>query len=116
MSYLPKDVHDGLDAARIAKQRKRSRLRVRAGEQEFVILRHWETGFAMAAEDAVSLPGRVDLYEGARHLCQALIVTSTEDAGERVFEFKYATPAAGIAPPADFARNPDAPVGLLPPA
>jgi len=116
MSYLPKDVHDGLEAARTARRKTRSRLRVRAGGHEFVILRHWANGFALAAEDAPRLPGRVDLYDGSRHLCQALILASTEEGGERVFEFKYATPVTDIAPAADFARDPDAPAGLLPPA
>ncbi|MEE4119430.1 MAG: hypothetical protein V2I65_10480 [Paracoccaceae bacterium] len=116
MSYLPQEVRDGLEAARVSRLKTRSRMRVRAGGHEFVILRHWDTGFALAAEDAASLPGRVDLYDGARHLCQALILASTEEGGERVFEFKYATPVADAAPPADFARDPDAPVALLPPA
>ncbi len=116
MSYLSKDVREGLDAARTARLKTRSRLRVRAGELEFVVLRHWATGFALAAEDAPKLPGRVDLYDGPRHLCQALILASTEEGGERVFEFKYATPVTATAPPADFARDPDAPAGLLPPA
>ena len=116
MSFLPKDVRDGLDAARIARLKARSRMRVRAGGHEFFVLRHWQTGFALAAADAASLPGRVDLYDGARHLCQALILASTEEGGERVFEFKYATPVAETAPPADFARDPGAPAGLLPPA
>lgn len=116
MSYLPKDVRDGLDAARAARRKRPGRLRVRAGDREFVILRHWETGFALAAADGAGLPGRVDLFDGARHLCQALVLASTEEGGERLFEFKYATPVTDHAPPADFARDPDAPAGLLPPA
>jgi hypothetical protein len=116
MSYLPQDVCDGLESARLARLRSRSRMRVRAGGHEFVILRHWSNGFALSAEDAASLPGRVDLYDGARHVCQALILASTEEGGERVFEFKYATPVTDTAPAADFARDPDAPVALLPSA
>ena len=113
MSYLPKEVREGLDAARTARRKRRSRMRVRAGGQEFVLLRHWKTGFALSVEDAANLRGRVDLYDGARHVCQALVLASTEEGGERVFEVKYATPATDAAPPADFARDREAPVALL---
>ena len=50
--YLPQDVRDGLELARKQKLRQKSRMRVRAGDQTFTILRHWDTGFALDADDA----------------------------------------------------------------
>jgi len=114
MPYLPRDVRDGLDAARGDRSGARRRLHVRTGGQDVVVLRHWTTGFAVAAEDAPALRGRVDLYDGARLLCRALVLASGEEGGERHFEFKYATRGAEDAPPADFARDEAAPAGLLP--
>ena len=66
--YLPKEVRDGLERARKANMRKRSRMRVRVGDHDFTILRHWENGFSLDAEDAPSLRGLVDVYDGGRHL------------------------------------------------
>ena len=114
--FLPLEVREGLAEARRLQRRARSRIRVRANGVEYPVLRHWDRGFALSADDAPNLRGLVDLYDGARHLCQALILASTEDEVERVFEFKYATPVTRTAPPADFARDEDAPVALLPPS
>lgn len=113
--FLPQEVREGLVEARRATRKARNRMRVRADGAEYPVLRHWDRGFALSVDDAPNLRGLVDLYDGARHLCQALIVASTEDDIERVFEFKYATPVTQTAPPADFARDEDAPVALLPP-
>ena len=74
---------------------------VRAGGQDYPVLRRWDRGFAMAAAEAPGLRGLVDLYDGKRHVCQALVLTAREEAGERVFEFKYATPARDTAPSPD---------------
>lgn len=114
--FLPREVRQGLAEAHRARRKTRSRVRVRVDGAEYPALRHWDRGFALSVDDAPNLRGLVDLYDGSRHLCQALIVASTEDEIERVFEFKYATPVTQTAPPADFARDEDAPVALLPPA
>ena len=74
---------------------------VRAGGQDYPVLRRWDSGFAMAPAEAPGLRGLVDLYDGTRHVCQALVLTAREEAGERVFEFKYATPARDTAPSPD---------------
>lgn len=111
---LPQDVSDGLDAARVRQRKARSRRSVRVGDKTFVILRHWDRGFALDRAEAPPLRGLVDVYEGERHLCQALVMRSRDDAGERVFEVKYETPVSSQAPLADFVREDDAPVGLLP--
>ncbi|NEP76586.1 hypothetical protein [Okeania sp. SIO2G5] len=110
--FLPKDVRDGLEMARKHKLRKKSRMRVKAGDQTFTILRHWNTGFSLDADDTPHLRGLVDMYDGARHLSQCLIVASEEDAGEMVYEYKRATPHAER-PPLDYEIAEDAPIALL---
>ena len=111
--YLPKEVREGLEMARAQAKRRKSRLRVRVGGHEFTILRMWDKGFALDPADAPQLRGLVDVYDGARHLSQCLIVTSDEEAGERVFEFKRTTLAAER-PPVDYEVDDAAPIGLLP--
>jgi len=112
-TFLPKDVQEGLDAARALARKKRARLKLRVGDQSFAILRKWEGGFALDAAEAPNLRGLVDVYDGARHLSRALIVTSEEEAGERRFEYKRMTETCD-AQPLDFYKDPKAPVGLLP--
>jgi len=111
-TFLPKEVLAGLDAARAKDRRRKTKLRVETGDRYFPVLRIWESGFALDAEDAPNLRGLVDLYDGPRHLYQALIVTSSEDGGERCFEFKRNTEARDRAP-LDFARETSAPFALL---
>lgn len=110
--YLPKDVRDGLERARKDRLRKRSRLRVKAGDQEFTILRTWDTGFALDSDDASHLRGLVDLFDGSRHLSQCLIVASNEDSGETHYEYKRAT-AVNDKAALDYSRDENAPVALL---
>ena len=110
--YLPKEVREGLELARKHNLRKKSRMRVKAGERTFTILRHWDSGFALDADDAPRLRGLVDVFDGARHLSQCLIVASEEEAGEMVYEFKRATPHVEV-PPKDYEVAENAPVGLI---
>ena len=112
-TYAPKAVQDASDTARLRGLRKKSRLRVMAGEDLVPVLRLWKTGFSVDAETAPKLRGLVDVYEGARHVSQCLIVASEEEGGEMRYEFKRATPASETAP-LDFYKSPDAPVGLIP--
>ena len=92
--------------------KRKSRLRVQAGEDYFPVLRLWETGFAMDLENAPHLRGLVDLYHGGVHLYQCLIIASEEEDGEMVFEFKRSTAAVDKAP-LDFVRDENAPIALL---
>lgn len=110
--FLPKEVREGLEMARKAALRKKSRLRIRAGEETYPVLRFWSKGFALDADTAPHLRGLVDVYDGTRHLYRALIVASSQEGGELVFEFKRNT-AATDKPARDFYVAPDAPVGLL---
>ncbi len=110
--YLPVNVRQELEMARKQKLRKKSRMRVSVGDQQFTILRYWDEGFALDADDAPHLRGLVDVFDGARHLSQCLIIASEEDAGEMVYEFKRATPHVETAPK-DYEIADDLPVGLL---
>jgi hypothetical protein len=112
VGYLPKEVREGLDAARKSAQRRRGRLRLEVGGESFTILRYWDSGFAVDAEDAPRVRGLADLYDGGRHLAQCLIVASSEEEGEMVYEFKRNTAATDRAP-LDFARDEEAPAGLI---
>ncbi|GHF57576.1 hypothetical protein [Seohaeicola zhoushanensis] len=112
-TFLSREVREGLEAARIAALRKASRLRVQVGDDIYPVLALWKNGFSVATEDASHLRGLVDLYEGANHLYQCLIVASEAEAGEMRYEFKRLTQAHD-APPLDFYRDPGAPVGLIP--
>ncbi len=110
--YLPKEVQDGLDQARKAALKKSSRLRVRAGDDVYHVLKAWEDGFALDAEFAAHLRGRVALYDGTRLISHCLIIAAEEDGDEMRFEYKRMTEATDTQP-LDFYRAPDAPVALI---
>ncbi len=111
-TYVSKEMSAELDAARIAGLKKASRLRVEFGENTFKILRLWKDGFTVEAETTPRLRGLVDIYDGANHLYQCLIIADQDEAGEMRYEFKRSTAAADKAP-LDFYRDPDAPIALL---
>ncbi|MGB7240755.1 MAG: hypothetical protein WBC93_01545 [Sulfitobacter sp.] len=111
-AIFSKEIQAGLNAARIAGMRKSSRLRLMVDDKIHPVLRMWKTGFALDAEDAPHLRGLVDLYDGANHLFECLIVASDEDDGEMQYEFKRATPIADR-PALDFELSEKAPTALL---
>jgi len=113
LEQLPKDVREGLARARLQARRKSARLRIRTHEESFSVLRHWPGGFSLEAENAPQLRGLVDLYDGARHLSRCLIVASSEEDSEIIYEFKQVTDASD-GPALDFVRDEDRPKGLLP--
>lgn len=110
--YLPKDVLAGLHAAQKRAERKRSRRSVHIGDDVYPILQFADEGFALDAEAAPHLRGLVDIYEGPRHLYQALIVASQEDGDKMRYEFKRNTPATDHAP-IDYYQEHSAPIALL---
>lgn len=110
--FLPKEVREGLENARKQSLKKRSRLRVKVGGHDFTILRYWDEGFSLDIEDAPHLRGLVDVYDGARHVSQCLIVASEEDGTEMVYEFKRET-AAHDQVPLDYERDANAPIALI---
>ncbi|MFK7754293.1 MAG: hypothetical protein AB8B51_17315 [Sedimentitalea sp.] len=111
-TYMSKEILDGLEAARIASLKKASRLRVLADDRFYPVLSLWRDGFSVEAEAVPALRGLVDVYDGARHLYQCLIVASDSEHGEMRYDFKRNTAASENAP-LDFYRDPQAPVGLL---
>ncbi|MEP1767915.1 MAG: hypothetical protein ABJJ53_14910 [Sulfitobacter sp.] len=60
------------------------RLRVAAGGVDYIVLRRWATGFAVAADDAPAMKGVVDLFDGKTHLGKCLI-SDSKAAGPEVF-------------------------------
>jgi hypothetical protein len=111
--YLPRELQDQLDAARRQSRRKRARRVVHVGDEAFPILDYSESGFSVEAAEVPHLRGLIDIYEGPRHLAQALIVASAREGDTMRYEFKRNTAATGSAP-VDFAREDPAPLALLP--
>lgn len=112
-AYMSKEVREGLQEARKAQLAKKTRLRVRIGEDVYPILRFSEKSFAIDAENAPHMRGLVDIYDGARHLYQALIMATSFDGFAMVYEFKRNTVASDQAP-LDFERDEAAPIALIP--
>jgi hypothetical protein len=110
---LPKEVRAGLEEARKRDLKRRSRLRVMVGDEIYPILKFWETGFALDADQVQHLRGLVDIYDGTRHLYQSLIIASDVDEGELICTMKRST-IAHDSVPLDYVRESDAPVGYLP--
>lgn len=112
-TYVSDEVQAGIEAARLKALKKTSRLRVLADDRFHPVLRMWRDGFSVEAETTPPLRGLVDLYDGANHLYQCLIVADEPKSGEMVYEFKRSTKASDKAP-LDFYRDPDSPIALLP--
>lgn len=111
-TFLPKEVREGLEMARKRDLKRKSRLRVAVGDAVFPVLEFRRGGFALDIDNAPKLRGLVDLYDGARHLYQCLIVASEKENGLMRYEFKRSTAATDKAP-LDFVRDETAPVALL---
>lgn len=112
IEVFSRELSEGLALAQIGAARRKSRLRMIAGGVTVPILRMWNGGLAVDAKGAPQVRGLVDIHDGARHLCQCLIIAASEEGGEMRYEFKRATPASDTAP-LDFERDPNAPRGLL---
>lgn len=110
--FLSKEVRAGLEEARKRDLKRRSRLRVMAGDDIYPILRFWEDGFSLDADQVTHLRGLVDIYDGARHLYQSLIVASDVAEGELICVMKRSTAALEKAP-LDFDRDENAPIALI---
>lgn len=113
MEFLPKDLADGFDEARRSRQTRKSRLRVQLGEKLVPILQFWKDGFALDGAVTTQLRGFVDVYDGARHEFQCLIVASRVENGNLICDFKRATRVEDRAA-LDYWQDPSKPVGLLP--
>lgn len=111
--FLPREVRAELEAARKRDLRKRSRLRVLVGDTLYPILRMRPDGFTLDADEVAHLRGLVDIFDGARHLSQCLIIASDIEGGELVCVMKRATTVTDTAP-LDYVRDENAPRGYLP--
>ena len=88
---------------------------MQVGEAVFPVLRLTENEILLEAGMAPRLRGLVDVYDGARHILQALIIATTEENGRLVCSFKRSNTVRDSAP-LDYERDEDAPVGYLPKA
>ena len=109
--HLPEAVLKGLEDARRNARRLAGRLCVHDGDAVHRILRMWDGGFALAGDTPV-LHGHVDIYDGSRHLSQCLVVASSDEGEERVYEYKWHRLVVDT-PPVDFERVAPTPKGLL---
>lgn len=112
MSYLSKEVLEGLRSAEKRGLGRKHRLRIHVDDAVYPILDLWDDGFTIAADTAPALRGYVDLYDGARQMAQCLIMHSDAQGDVLTYTFKRRTEVAA-APPVDFERDPDAPVAYL---
>ena len=115
IEFFSKELREGFEAARKRQEARKSRLRIQIGGEVYPILRLWDEGLAMDADQLPHLRGLVDVYDGTRHLSQCLIVASTVENGQLVCDFKRSTPVTDR-PPLDFWRDENAPVAYLPKA
>lgn len=112
MEILPKELLAALRDGEAAGKRRRSRLRVVAGEHSYVVLRRWKGGFALDAAGVAQLRGLVELHEGGRHMATCLIVASAIEAGELICTAKRETAVRDRAA-LDFVRDEAAPMAFL---
>lgn len=110
--YLPDAVTKGLQDARKHSLARGKRLCVHDGDNVYRIHRFWQDGMALDETICDKLRGRVDIYDGARHLYQALIIGSQVTGGETLVSFKWLHPVRDSAP-LDFAPDVAVPAGLL---
>jgi len=109
---LPQAVQDGLKAARKAALQRNDRLCVHDGDNVYRIIGFWEDRLSLAADDADKLRGRVEIFDGAKHLYQCLIVNSRVEGDVCIFDFKWLHPVAEK-PAVDFELPNFVPAGLI---
>ncbi|MEM8788343.1 MAG: hypothetical protein AAGE76_08770 [Pseudomonadota bacterium] len=73
----------------------------------------WPGGFSVDRDQPQLMRGFIDLFDGARHIRHGLVYQIGQDAAYVSYAFKT-TRDPRLAQPADFARAPAVPVGLLP--
>ena len=112
LEFLPKEVRDGLEAARKRDSKRRNRLRVQVGEAVFPVRRLSDDEMELDSSLTPHLRGLVDLFDGARHVAQCLIVASTQENGVLICGFKRVTNVTD-GPALDYWRDENAPVALL---
>ncbi|MEH7827325.1 hypothetical protein [Gemmobacter denitrificans] len=112
LEHLPQEIRDGLDLAQ-GRRARRSRLRVQLGEAVFPVLSLTEDQIVLEAAKAPRLRGIIDVFDGANHILQGLVIASEVSQGRLVCSFKRSN-VVSDRPALDYVRDPDAPSGLLP--
>lgn len=112
LEQLPEDIRKGLEDARRKAARKGSRLCVHVGEDVFPIHSLSDTGFVVDPRTVPRLRGLVDIYDGPRHLSQALIIAVGNEGDLMAYEFKRETPVTQT-PIRDYAEDRALPAGYL---
>ncbi|MEZ7812188.1 MAG: hypothetical protein ACI9O0_000174 [Paracoccaceae bacterium] len=112
LEYLPKELRDEMALGRRREVKKKSRLRVELGGESFTVLRLWGDGIALEPAQLTHLRGLADIYDGGRHIFQALIVASSVENDELICSFKRLNSVNEKAP-VDFWRDENAPVAYL---
>ncbi len=110
--HFSPEIIAGLKRARLLAERKKSRLRVHAGEDIHPVLKAWDSGFSVADDGHTHLRGLVDLYDGSRHLSQCLIIRSVTEGDVMHYEYKRRTDVSDH-PAVDYAVAADKPIALL---
>lgn len=110
--FLPEDVRRGLEAAQRKARRRASRLSVQVGATVVPILSMGAQGFSVEAVRSPALRGLVDIYDGPRHLSQALIIAVREEGGEMHYEYKSER-VVSPGPARDYAEERERPAGYL---
>ena len=112
-NFISDEVRLGLQRAHTKALERKNRLRVQSGAVSTPILRSWDGGFATAAESAPALRGRVDIYDGSKHLYQCLVIFSSREGNEMIYEYKRHTPTEDRRI-VDYDEADDKPVALIP--
>ena len=115
IDILPEAIRKGLEEARKASLHRNDRLCVHDGDDVYRVLRFWDDGLSIDKKHGDQLRGRVEIYDGARHLYQCLIENGRTEEDEVVFDFKWLHPVAEQ-PAADFVRPDGAPALMIPKA
>lgn len=102
----------GLKQAQMKAEKRKSRLRVHVGGEVFPVLKYWGDGFSVDPDEVPNLRGLIDIFDGARHVSQCLIIGSESETGVTHYEFKRQTQARD-AVPLDYERDESAPIALL---
>jgi len=111
-SYISPEVRKGLLAAQEKAMHSSGRLSVHVGEEAFSIDKLWDGGFEIDRLRDPKLRGAVDIYDGPKHLFNALIIYSELQDEMMRYEFKQVSQAREQAP-SDFVREQPAPIALL---
>ncbi|MDZ7910011.1 MAG: hypothetical protein U5N10_18525 [Gemmobacter sp.] len=112
LEFLPKDVREGLVLAQTRKA-QRSRLRVQLGQAVFPVVQLTADTIVLEAGLSPRLRGVIDVFDGARHILQGLVVATRQEDGLLVCSFKRSNTVSDT-PPLDYVRDENAPAGLLP--